>query len=190
VAPLRSKPQKEIASTPVDARKEAAAMGQPCTQHKCMLTDGLKVKKDEIIKKLEMGKSTPAAASTKISGRPVKSGDTDQKLVQSEELAEQNLAQEHVVQGQLKQWLNDMVHIGMGWKQCRCTDGKNWECPDRAVSGTNYCGNHQYRMKQAVETKGVFRTPLLKDKDETNERHIEGYEEVQDQNTEHGNLID
>ncbi len=26
VAPLRSKPQKEIASTPVDARKEAAAM--------------------------------------------------------------------------------------------------------------------------------------------------------------------
>jgi hypothetical protein len=44
-------------------------------------------------------------------------------------------------------------------------------------------------MKQAVETKGVFRTPLLKDKDETNERRIEGYEEVQDQNTEHGNLI-
>jgi hypothetical protein len=69
-------------------------------------------------------------------------------------------------------------------------DGKNWQCPEWAVSGTNYCGNHQYRMKQAVETKGVFQTPLLKDKDETNERHIEGYDEVQDQNTEHGNLID
>jgi hypothetical protein len=155
-----------------------------------MLTDGLEVKRDEIIKKLEMGKSTPAAASTKISGRPIKSGDTDQKLVQSEEHAEQNLAQEHMVQGQLKQWLNDMVHIGMGQKQCRRTDGKNWQCPEQAVSGTNYHGNHQYRMKQAVETKGVFRTLLLKDKDETNERHIEGYEEVQDQNTEHGNLID
>jgi hypothetical protein len=45
-------------------------------------------------------------------------------------------------------------------------------------------------MKQAVETKGVFWTPLLKDKDETNERHIEAYEEIQDQNTEYGNLID
>jgi hypothetical protein len=29
-----------------------------------MLTGELEVKKDEIIKKLEMGKSTPAAAST------------------------------------------------------------------------------------------------------------------------------
>jgi hypothetical protein len=155
-----------------------------------MLTDGLEVKRDEIIKKLEMGKSTPAAASTKISGRPVKSGDIDQKLVQSEEHAEQNSAQEQLVQGQLKHWVNDTVHIGMGRKQCKCTDGKNWDCPNQAVSGTNYGGNHQYRMKQAVETKGVFRTPLSKDKDETNERHIEGYEEVQDQNTEHGNLID
>ncbi|CAK9234637.1 unnamed protein product [Sphagnum jensenii] len=165
-------------------------MGQPRTGHKCMLTGELEVKKDEIIKKLEMGKSTPPAASTKISGRPVRSSDTDQKLVQSEEHAEQNSAQEQVVQGQLKHWLNDTVHIGMGRKQCRRTDGKNWQCPERAVSGTTYCGNHQYRMKQAVETKGVLRTPLLKDKGETNERHIEGYEEVEDQNTEHGNLID
>jgi hypothetical protein len=122
-------------------------MGQPHTGHKCTLTGGLEVKKDDIIKKLEMGKFTPAAASTKISGRPVKSADTDQKLVQSEEQAEQYSAQEQVVQGQLKHWLNDTVHIGMGWKQCRptdgknwqCrrTDGKNWQCPERAVSGTN-----------------------------------------------------
>ncbi|CAM6025696.1 unnamed protein product [Sphagnum balticum] len=193
VAPLKSKPQKEIAPTPVDARKEAAAMARRngtarywAQMHANGWTRGQKGRN----KKLEMGKSTPAAASTKISGRPVKSGDTDQKLVQSEEHTEQNSAQEQVVQGQLKHWLNDTVHIGMGRKQCRRTDGKNWQCPERAVSGTNYCGNHQYRMKQAVETKGVFRTPLLKDKDETNERHIEGYEEVQDQNTEHGNLID
>jgi hypothetical protein len=98
-----------------------------------MLTGGLEVKKDEIIKKLQMGKSTPAAASIKISGRLVKSSDTDHKLDQSEEHAEQNSAQEQVVQGQLKQWLNDMVHIGMGQKQCRCTDGKNLQCPEWAV---------------------------------------------------------
>ncbi|CAK9880838.1 unnamed protein product [Sphagnum jensenii] len=104
-------------------------MGQPRTGHKCMLTAALEVKKDEIIKKLDMGNSTPTAASTKISGRPVKSGDTDQKLVQSEEHAEQNSAQEQVVQGQLKHWLNDTFHIGIGRKQCRCTDGKDWQCP-------------------------------------------------------------